>query len=128
MGYSAEFMAACRDELTVAETDLRCLDPPVVVAERASNICGFYVLRPLPGARFELDALFVDPDRFRQGVGRALVRNALEALSGAGGLSLIIQSDPNALAFYQAVGARRVGDRESGSVPGRMLPLLVATA
>ena len=35
----------------------------------------------------------------------------------------MIQGDPNASKFYEAAGARLVGTRESGSVPGRDLPL-----
>ena len=44
----------------------------------------------------------------------------------AGSLNLkkiIIQADPNAARFYESVGAEVCGERESASIPGRMLPL-----
>ncbi|WP_067619878.1 hypothetical protein [Alicyclobacillus acidiphilus] len=37
---------------------------------------------------------------------------------------LTIRPDPNAEPFYLAMGAQRVGEVPSGSIPGRMLPLL----
>jgi len=36
---------------------------------------------------------------------------------------MIIQGDPNAEGFYRAMGAERIGEQESHSIPGRMLPL-----
>lgn len=37
---------------------------------------------------------------------------------------LTIQSDPHAVDFYIAAGARQIGVLESGSVANRFLPLL----
>jgi len=36
----------------------------------------------------------------------------------------MIDADPNAEGFYLKMGAERVGESPSGSIPGRMLPLL----
>jgi len=41
-----------------------------------------------------------------------------------GFLALAIHSDPNAESFYLSHGATRTGDTPSGSIPGRILPLL----
>jgi hypothetical protein len=41
----------------------------------------------------------------------------------AGGGVITVQSDPNAAGFYSHCGGVAVGERESGSVAGRMLPL-----
>ena len=35
----------------------------------------------------------------------------------------MIQGDPNAEGFYLRCGAVRIGERESASIPRRMLPL-----
>jgi hypothetical protein len=35
----------------------------------------------------------------------------------------VIQGDPNAAEFYQRCGARKIGERPSASIPGRVLPL-----
>ena len=43
----------------------------------------------------------------------------------AGYTSLLIEADPNAVGFYEAMGADRIGEVPSGSLPGRTLPLLV---
>jgi hypothetical protein len=59
----------------------------------------------------------------RRGVGRRLIRDAIDVVAAMSGESLLIQGDPNAEAFYLAAGAKRIGDRESGSIAGRLLPL-----
>jgi N-acetylglutamate synthase-like GNAT family acetyltransferase len=120
-GYSDDFMAACRDELTY---------PPELVsaggfavAEIDSRVAGFYALSKVSPNSGELEAVFVDPERIGSGVGRALLDHALAAGREAGFERIIVQADPNAAAFYERAGALRIGERESGSIPGRMLPL-----
>jgi hypothetical protein len=41
------------------------------------------------------------------------------------GSQLRVQSDPHAESFHLRMGCRKVGELESSSIPGRMLPLLV---
>jgi len=69
-------------------------------------------------------ALFIDPDDMGNGHGRHLMAHALQNGSKHGGRTLQIQSDPNATKFYEAAGAYQIGLLESGSIPGRQLPLL----
>ena len=45
----------------------------------------------------------------------------------SGYTSLRIEADPNALGFYQAMGASQIGEAPSGSIPGRTLPVLLVT-
>lgn len=47
-----------------------------------------------------------------------------EALREIGFERLLIEAEPNAEAFYRAMGAERVGERESSVQRGRFLPLL----
>ena len=126
-GYSRAFLDSCVDELTVHATQIESERSDVVVAERSGKIVGFYLLERLsdsgPDSGFELSALFVEPEHIGSGVGRGLIRHALNVVAAKSGSRLVIQGDPNAEAFYRAAGARQVGSRESGSVPGRMLPL-----
>ena len=112
-GYDDEFMARARPELVVEEDDLQ----RTLVAERDGAPAGFATL---DARERELVALFVAPEAMGAGVGKALLAAAREA---AGGRELLIESDPNAEAFYLAQGARRVGERVSTST-GRRLPLL----
>jgi len=118
-GYSAEFMAACRSELTVRAEHL----PLAFVAELEGTIAGFYALSVLDAARVELEFLFVEPGSLRRGCGRALLLHAREQARRLGCSAIAIQGDPHAAGFYAAVGARPIGSRESDSIPGRMLPL-----
>jgi GNAT superfamily N-acetyltransferase len=126
-GYDEAFIDACRAELTYTPSRLR--DPlfHFVVAIDDGDLCGFYALETRAPQRFELDALFVAPDRIGTGIGRALIGHAIAAVRQAGGRSLVIQGDPNAAGFYHAAGARRIGSRSSGSIEGRELPLFEIT-
>ena len=67
---------------------------------------------------------FVDPAHLGAGVGRALWAHAIEVSRQLGASRLRIEADPNAGGWYEARGARRVGEAPSGPIPGRMLPLL----
>lgn len=74
-----------------------------------------------------MDGLFVEPDAIGRGVGRRLFEHATAAAASLGFGRLTIDADPNAEPFYVAMGATRIGATPSGSIPGRMLPLLAIT-
>lgn len=58
-----------------------------------------------------------------RGLGRTLIEHAKEKATDLGIRQLVIQGDANAEAFYKAAGGVRDGQRESGSIPGRFLPV-----
>ncbi|HSS64204.1 MAG TPA: GNAT family N-acetyltransferase [Gammaproteobacteria bacterium] len=120
-GYSAAFIEACREELTYDSDYLGT--NTVFVAESDAGIVGFYALERISESEAELTAMFVEPKHIGRGIGCALITHAKETARGSGFRSIIIQGDPNAVAFYQAAGGARCGERESGSIPGRVLPL-----
>lgn len=122
-GYPPAFMDACRAELTYSAAEIE--DPLRVfaVAERSGEPIGFYALGKISMAEIELEALFVEPDHIGTGAGAALVRHAMAEAARRGAGTLVIQGDPNAASFYEAIGGVRIGVRESTSIPGRMLPL-----
>ncbi|MDJ0749337.1 MAG: GNAT family N-acetyltransferase [Woeseiaceae bacterium] len=122
-GYSEDFLDACRSELTVDASRLGNEDYQCFAALDGDSIVGFYALESISAGSSELEALFVEPERIGCGVGRLLIQHALRILSERGVERLIIQGDPHATEFYVAAGARQVGTRESGSIPGRELPL-----
>jgi GNAT superfamily N-acetyltransferase len=122
-GYSRDFVEACRDELSVDESRIGSGGYRCFVAVANDSIAGFYTVEDMSEGVWELDALFVEPARIGTGIGRSLLQHALRLLSECGAVRLVIQGDPNAMDFYRAAGARQVGTRESGSVPGRHLPL-----
>jgi N-acetylglutamate synthase-like GNAT family acetyltransferase len=118
-GYSEQFMAACREELTMTKDDLGEL----LVKEVDSEVVGVYALQHLSHTHVELGYLFVEPAQLRRGHGKDLIVDAMRRAAASGYTTIIIQGDPHAVDFYVAVGARYVGTRESDSVPGRFLPL-----
>ncbi|WP_206305995.1 GNAT family N-acetyltransferase [Streptomyces sp. RFCAC02] len=118
-GYDAAFMAACRDELTVTAEEIAT----TAVAERDGRVIGFstFVGEPPDG---RLRMMFVEPECIGQGVGRRLFEHTAVAAGRAGHTSLTFDADPHAVPFYRAMGASRIGVTPSGSIPGRMLPLM----
>ena len=122
-GYSQDFLDACRSELTVSASRVGTDDYQCFAALEDDLIVGFYTLEIVSAGNYELEALFVEPSHIGSGVGRSLIQHAVRSLSERGAKRLTIQGDPNATAFYVAAGARQVGTRESGSIPGRSLPL-----
>ena len=122
-GYSEEFMAACKDELNYTPKQIEaahfyghvCLDGGVPI--------GFYLLERTSDSIAELDALFVEPEFIGQGVGKLLIDHAKKQAKKLGILTIVIQCDPHAERFYTSIGALPGGTRESGSIPGRQLPL-----
>ena len=122
-GYSPDFLDACRQELSIDASRLGSEDYRCFVLVDGDTILGFHSVEALSENVWELDALFVEPEHIGAGIGRLLVKHALEIVSERGATRLIIQGDPNATEFYQALGARQIGTRESGSIPGRFLPL-----
>ncbi len=122
-GYDPAFIAACADELRIDADDLSDPDQVWRVAEAGDRLAGVYGLVPVDDKEVELAALFVEPGDIGSGIGRLLVDDATALARTRGFSKIVIQGDPNAEGFYLAVGARRAGERESGSIPGRFLPL-----
>lgn len=120
-GYDADFLEACREELTLTPELLT--DERARVAERDGRVVGFYTLagRPPEG---QLGHMFVEPELVSRGIGTALWAHAIDTAATLGIRRILIEADPHAEDFYLAMGAIRVGEVPSGSVPGRELPLL----
>jgi GNAT superfamily N-acetyltransferase len=123
-GYSREFMLSCRDELLVSREDLSNFDMLFSVLENSDRPIGFYQLNRIRESRIQLEALFVAPSDIGLGHGKLLFSHARNAASDYGGLFLDVQSDPNALGFYQSCGMQMTGKLESESIKGRFLPTL----
>ena len=123
-GYDEDFLDACRTELTFSPEDVTARR--IVVAESRAGIVGFYSLDGQPPSG-EIGNLWVVPESISTGLGRRLWQHAVAAAGKAGYTSLRIEADPNAVGFYQAMGAKQVGEAPSGSVAGRTLPVLTFT-
>ncbi|MFS0696204.1 GNAT family N-acetyltransferase [Streptomyces nitrosporeus] len=123
-GYDEEFLAACREELAMEPAEVT--SRRTAVAERDGRILGFATLEGRP-PRGAVGMMFVEPDAIGQGVGRLLFSRTAAEARRLGFRTLTIDADPNAEPFYTAMGAVRVGAVPSGSIPGRVLPLLELT-
>lgn len=130
-GYDDAFMQACRDELTVTKADIRSADWWVAELNDAGggekSLCGCVCLVGAGEQSAEVHAFFVDPDCQRQGVGRRLWKTLLQRARLLSVEKITLDSDPNAVAFYQALGFKVVGEKPSGSIAGRMLPHMAIT-
>ncbi len=83
--------------------------PFVFVAEQAGRVLGFATVLAGPEGAAELEDLFVDPDLWRRGVGRRLVREAERRARDLGAISLHVIANGRAQAFYIACGFAILG-------------------
>lgn len=120
-GYDAEFLAACRAELTLDPDELAT--HRTLVAEVDGRPAGFGTLEGVPPYG-ELGMLFVDPGLLGRGIGTVLLAALVERARKEGFHRLSIDADPHAEAFYLAHGAVRAGTVGSTSIPDRVLPRL----
>jgi GNAT superfamily N-acetyltransferase len=100
----------------------------ILVAELGGRVAGFVLDGPCrdddaQSGTGEVWALFVDPDQWRAGVGRALVEASLERLRADGCREVTVWTlaeSPRNLRFYEALGFRLDGAeqrRESFGAP-----------
>jgi N-acetylglutamate synthase-like GNAT family acetyltransferase len=95
-------------ELPIAQI----INGEVFVAEVADSVIGFAAILPRDDGDMELDALFVEPNDWRQGIGRALVEHCASAAKAHGAKSLHVMGNPHAENFYVACGFTIVGTRQ----------------
>ena len=120
-GYSSDFLDACRTELTLTKRDLT--ETEMLIAKHDDKYTGLVqVTRDQDPA--SLLRLFVDPPFIGTGLGRTLFDWAIAKARSQGREAIMIDADPNAASFYIAMGADLIGEIPSGSIPGRVLPLL----
>jgi ribosomal protein S18 acetylase RimI-like enzyme len=101
-GYSPEQIDAWRSQLSV--TAERIASSPVYVGEVAGQVAGFYSLTD-SSPTWTLDDLWVRPAFMRQGIGRSLLRHAIQLAAKHGASHISIDAEPHAKAFYLSCGA-----------------------
>src|SRR5215469_1847924 len=84
----------------------------VIVAEIAGEIAGFAAV-----VGGELDGLFVEPDLWGHGIGRALI-DAATREARRRGLALKVIANPRARRFYESCGFSVEGEVETRFGPG----------
>jgi len=121
-GYPERWIEAWRGILTMSPEFIAANIAYCVLEE--DRVVGFYVLTTEHDG-LHLDHLWITPAVMRRGIGRALFEHAVEQARRSGFDLIRIEADPNAEAFYQRMGAKRVGT-SIGEVEGekRELPLM----
>ena len=121
-GYDVAFMAACRQELRVTAGDLA--NGHHWLAVNSDQILGTICLRALTATDGQIDGLFIAPNGQGRGIGRALWMHAAASARKLGLTRIQLDADPRAVPFYTAMGFSQIGEHPSGSIPGRMLPVM----
>ena len=121
--YPAEWLDRWADALTIDPATLTA--DRSLVAVRDGDLVGVCVL-DWPGDHGSVEHLWIDPARQRNGVGAALLRRALGLTARAGRRRVVVESDPSAERFYEALGGRRIGQTPAPmpGAPERVLPIL----
>jgi GNAT superfamily N-acetyltransferase len=76
----------------------------VFVAERDGSVAGFTAMVPRPDGGAELDALFVEPHFWKQGIGRRLVEHVADIARRRTATFLHVIGNPHAEGFYLSCG------------------------
>jgi N-acetylglutamate synthase-like GNAT family acetyltransferase len=93
----------------------------VFVAERDGVILGFAAILPRSDHVVELDGLFVEPDLWKQGIGRALVRHCAAIARGQGAAALHVVGNAQAEGFYKSCGFEIIGPHETRFGPALLM-------
>ena len=124
-GYAPSAMAIFRRELTLDADALRaCLAAKVAIRE--NKMAGYFTLKSSGSTAVELEHMFVDPDFFRSGIGTQLFRLAVGVAREHKATEIQLISDPNAVGFYQKMGARITAEHQS-SIADRRIPVMTFT-
>jgi N-acetylglutamate synthase-like GNAT family acetyltransferase len=84
----------------------------IVVAEELGSVIGFAAILARSDRDSELDALFVEPGSWRQGVGRALIEHCCQMAKALAAATLHVVGNPQAQGFYEACGFKLVGTKQ----------------
>ena len=85
----------------------------VFVADAAGLIVGFAAILSRQDGDSELDALFVEPDKWRHGVGQTLIDHCTGAALKNGSAALHVTGNPHAAGFYLACGFELLGNTQT---------------
>ena len=120
--YPAEWLTAWKPQLTIKPSYL--IDHRVLVAENGGRLIGMCALEDR-GNSWSLEHVWVDPDSMTQGIGRALLQQALDLARAARPGRVVAEADPNAAGFYRRMGASEIGvvPAPMPGAPDRVLPV-----
>jgi N-acetylglutamate synthase-like GNAT family acetyltransferase len=85
----------------------------VFVAHIEGAIVGFAGIASREDGNIELDALFVEPDAWRRGIGRSLVNYCVQVAKGKGSSAIHVMGNPHAEGFYRSCGFQAFGTTQT---------------
>lgn len=118
-GYPEEYYQVWENELTITPYYVTAND--VYVISDADAILGFYAVVAWKG-EFYLDHIFIDPSFLKQGIGSRLIRHLMQSQREKGVTQLNVLVDPNAVGFYDKIGAKFI-EYVPSNIAGRVIPL-----
>lgn len=71
-----------------------------------------------------LDDLWIVPEHIGQRLGEKLFHHLVSLARSRGATTIRFEAEPNAVGFYQHMGAVITGEQPSATVPGRSLPIM----
>lgn len=98
----------------------------VFVVEVANLVKGFAAILPRNDGNSELDALFVEPDSWRQGLGNRLIQHCAQAARAQGAKALHVVGNPHAEGFYRACGFETLGLEQTRFGTGLLMRKLLS--
>lgn len=117
--YSYDYLEKCKEALAVTKTDIQ--NWPVTVAENENEIIGFSALKTIDGEN-RLDHLWIDPRYICKGIGTLLFSASIKEAKNLGWNGFRIAAEPFAEAFYEKMGAKKIGVVQSRIKPDLFLP------
>lgn len=118
-GFDAEWMAEWAQRVRITPEYLA--GSLAFVAVEGGAIAGWYALLSRPPAVL-LDHLWLLPEQIGRGLGRRLFEHALGQARALGAARLELEAEPNAVDFYQHMGAVITGSLMSEM--GRAIPIM----
>jgi GNAT superfamily N-acetyltransferase len=85
----------------------------VFVLEQDGTIAGFSAILPRQDGDTDLDALFVEPDIQRRGIGRRLMEHCAQVARSSGSKALHVIGNTHAKQFYLSCGFEILGPFET---------------
>ena len=115
-------MAVFTEELT-HNSDLITASLEAIVACVDEKIVGYFTLIRRDDDSIELDFMFVLVESMGQGIGRAMMHEAIRLARSYEAEHLWLIADPQAVGFYEKFGAKQVSNHQS-RIPGRTIPVM----
>jgi len=120
--YPARWLELWKPQLTFTAEYFK--DNESWVVDRDGVPIAFYTLQDKDGIAW-VENLWVLPEYIGRGVGKELFLHAVDQARQRGYKFLQLEADPNAMGFYEKMGMRKIGERQS-EVDGqpRLLPIM----